>query len=144
MQSITITSIRARLEDADSIRAFLWTHHARFVGTDHQRDTYFNVPHGKLKLRQGSIETALIHTEGYLPLDTGAQDLGNILEKAVGTVLVVERKREIYFIDNVKFHLDEVEGDGYFVEIEALDPEDRIAEEELARQCQFYRDALGL
>jgi adenylate cyclase class 2 len=144
MQSITITSIKARCEDANSIRAFLCTHHARFVGTDHQRDTYFNVPHGKLKLRQGSIENALIHTEGYLPLETGAADLGNILDKAVGTVLVVERKREIYFIDNVRFQLDEIEGEGYFVEIEALDPEDQITEAELARQCQFYRDALGV
>jgi adenylate cyclase class IV len=79
-----------------------------------------------------------------MPLETGAADLGNILDKAVGTVLVVERKREIYFIDNVRFQLDEIEGEGYFVEIEALDPEDQITEAELARQCQFYRDALGL
>jgi len=35
--------------------------YARVVGEDHQKDTYFNVPFGSLKLREGNIENALIH-----------------------------------------------------------------------------------
>ncbi|RYZ45291.1 MAG: adenylate cyclase, partial [Chitinophagaceae bacterium] len=31
-----------------------------FVGEDHQVDTYFNVPTGRLKLREGNIEQSLI------------------------------------------------------------------------------------
>ena len=34
-----------------------------FIGEDHQVDTYFNVAVGRLKLREGNIENALIHYE---------------------------------------------------------------------------------
>ena len=53
--------IKARCEDPRQIRDYLLSHHAIFKGIDHQRDTYFNVSHGRLKLRQGKIENALIH-----------------------------------------------------------------------------------
>jgi adenylate cyclase class IV len=33
----------------------------------------------------------------------------------------VDKKREIYFINNVKFHIDTVDGAGSFIEIEAID-----------------------
>ena len=35
----------------------------RFIGIDLQTDTYFNAAQGRLKLRQGNIENALIHYE---------------------------------------------------------------------------------
>jgi adenylate cyclase class 2 len=34
-----------------------------FIGEDDQTDTYFNVPKGRLKLREGNIENALIYYE---------------------------------------------------------------------------------
>ncbi len=34
--------------------------------------------------------------------------LKKILAKALGILVVVDKQREIYFIDNVKFHLDTV------------------------------------
>ncbi len=34
---------------------------ARFVGEDHQKDTYFNIPFRRLKLCEGNIENDLIH-----------------------------------------------------------------------------------
>ena len=46
----------------------------------------------------------------------------------------MEKRREIYFIDNVKFHLDEVRGHGCFVEIEAVDVDESIGAEQLARR----------
>lgn len=36
-------------------------------------------------------------------------------------LVVVDKMREIYFIDNVKFYFDKVEGFGIFVEIEVID-----------------------
>jgi len=53
--------IKARCEDPRHIRDYLLSNHAIFKGTDTQRDTYFNVPNGRMKLRQGKIENALIH-----------------------------------------------------------------------------------
>jgi adenylate cyclase class IV len=132
-------------------------HQARFVGTDLQKDTYYNVAHGRLKLRQGTLESALIHYDcpasadlregdtGYFSLTgTPIELLGAMLEKAVGTTVVVQKSREIYFIDNVKFHLDAVEGLGSFVEIEALDPDDTSSMEMLSAQCCRYKEALGI
>ncbi|NDC79066.1 MAG: adenylate cyclase, partial [Chitinophagia bacterium] len=52
--------IKARCGDPSGIRKFLLNQGADFIGTDHQRDTYFHVPTGRLKLRRGNIENALI------------------------------------------------------------------------------------
>jgi predicted adenylyl cyclase CyaB len=43
-----------------------------------------------------------------------------MLAKVVGVKTVVDKRREIYFIKNVKFHLDQVRELGEFVEIEAI------------------------
>ena len=41
-----------------------------------------------------------------------ARSLKEVLTKSMGIKVVVKKKREIYYIDNVKFHIDEVEGLG--------------------------------
>jgi adenylate cyclase, class 2 len=66
--------------------------------------------------------------------------LKEILTKALGILVVVDKKREIYFIDNVKFHLDAVKDLGRFVEIEAIDNEGTIGKDRLLEQCQFFLD----
>ncbi|MBO9681697.1 MAG: CYTH domain-containing protein, partial [Flavisolibacter sp.] len=89
-----------------------------FIGMDHQIDTYFNVPHGRLKLREGNIENSLIHYNRTNTADAKQSDvslyqhqpdknLKEVLSKALGIKTVVDKKRKIYFIDNVKFHFDE-------------------------------------
>jgi adenylate cyclase, class 2 len=57
---------------------------------------------------------------------------------------VVEKIRKIYFIDNVKFHFDTVEGLGTFVEVEAIDKTGANGLEELQRQCRYYADYLKI
>jgi predicted adenylyl cyclase CyaB len=66
--------------------------------------------------------------------------LKEILIKALGILVVVDKKREIYFIDNVKFHIDVVENLGTFVEIEAIDNVGNIGKDKLLQQCQFFLD----
>jgi adenylate cyclase, class 2 len=66
--------------------------------------------------------------------------LKEILTKALGILVIVDKKREIYFIDNVKFHLDAVKDLGRFVEIEAIDNEGTIGKDRLLEQCQFFLD----
>jgi predicted adenylyl cyclase CyaB len=126
-----------------------------FKGTDYQTDTYFNTKHGRLKLREGNIEQALIHyfredKAGakvsrvllYRPLPDN--NLKLILQTTLGIKGVVEKKRKIYFIDNVKFHFDEVKELGTFVEVEAIDGEDGISIELLKEQCMFYAHLFGI
>ncbi len=57
---------------------------------------------------------------------------------------MVEKKREIYFIDNVKFHIDEVKGLGTFIEIEAIDKEGNIGRDKLLTQCKEYVGLFGI
>jgi len=143
--------IKARCADQVTIREILRSQHADFLGADHQTDTYFNVPHGRLKLREGNIENALVYYEREdqvgpkqaqvtLYPTTPASVLKEILTRSLGVLVVVQKQREIYFIDNVKFHLDMVNGLGTFVEIEAIDTDGTIEKERLLTQCQSYLD----
>ena len=141
--------IKARINEAARIRNFLLENNAKFIGIDHQQDTYFNVKRGRLKLREGNIENSLIYYE-RADLDgpknshfqllkvTNSKQLKDVLEKSIGIKVIVRKKREIYFIGNIKFHIDEVPGLGSFIEIEASNLNDDISEEALLEQCEFY------
>jgi predicted adenylyl cyclase CyaB len=74
-----------------------------------------------------------------------AAGLKAALAAACGIKVVVQKKREIYYIRNVKFHIDEVPGLGHFAEIEAgnKDALDLTAEE-LKAQCEFYMKSFNI
>lgn len=147
--------IKARCDRADEIHRLLLEKGSRFVGTDHQVDTYFQVPNGRLKLREGTIERHLIHylrpdqqgpkSSQVMLYDPGPDtSLKPLLQCALGVLVVVDKRRRIHFIENVKFHIDSVEGLGTFVEIEAIDLEGRFGEAELRAQCEEYMELLGI
>src|SRR5690606_8289675 len=64
--------------------------------------------------------------------------LKDILTKAHGILVIVHKTRSIYFIDNVKFHFDRIEGLGTFVEVEAIDTSGQMDVKILQEQCMFY------
>jgi predicted adenylyl cyclase CyaB len=141
--------IKARSNNQDLIREILKSHKAEFRGVDHQIDTYFKVNSGRLKLREGTIENSLVHydredKEGPKQSNVtfyksvNKSSLKEILTKALRVLVVVDKSREIYFIDNVKFHIDSVKDLGTFVEIEAIDSDGSIGKEKLTEQCQHY------
>ncbi|MGZ8517370.1 MAG: class IV adenylate cyclase [Chitinophagaceae bacterium] len=141
--------IKARCNNPDRIRNYLVTNNAGFKGVDEQVDTYFNVPNGRLKLREGNIENNLIYYERinqagpknshfHLVKIEDAKALKEVLIKSIGVKVVVIKRREIYYINNVKFHIDEVPGLGSFVEIEAGNIQADLTREQLKEQCDFY------
>jgi predicted adenylyl cyclase CyaB len=147
--------IKAKCTNAEIIRACLRNNGAEFKGTDLQIDTYFYVSNGRLKLREGNIENNLIYYERHnqagpkssdfiLTKIPDAKNLKESLSKANGIKTVVKKKREIYYIRNVKFHIDEVEGLGAFVEIEAGNIKADLSKSELQQQCEFYMSAFGI
>lgn len=147
--------IKASCADPDQVRRYLQEHNALFKGVDHQVDTYFQTSYGRLKLREGRIENNLIY---YLRDDQAgpksshfnlvkSEDpagLKEVLSKSMGIKVVVRKKREIYYIDNVKFHIDDVEGLGSFIEIEAGNLLADLSREQLQEQCDHYIKALGI
>jgi adenylate cyclase, class 2 len=70
--------------------------------------------------------------------------LKKLLTKVHGVKAVVDKKRKIYFVKNVKFHFDRVEGLGTFVEVEAIDSNGTISVEKLKEQCNYYQQFLGI
>ncbi len=141
--------IKARCVDQDKIRQILLSNKADFKGIDHQIDTYFRVSNGRLKLREGNIENFLIfyereNKEGpkqsnvILHKVEPKSNLKELLVKSLGVLAIVDKQREIYFIDNVKFHLDSVKGLGKFMEIEAIDTTGDMGREKLLEQCNYY------
>ena len=141
--------IKAKCSNPSFIRQYLLSGNADFKGTDEQTDTYFNVPNGRLKLREGNIENNLIFYERsdqagpkdshfYLVKVDDAKGLKEVLAKSNGIKVVVQKKREIYYINNVKFHIDEVPGLGTFVEIEAGNKLADLSQQQLREQCDFY------
>lgn len=147
--------IKARCIDTTFTRNYLLSSGADFKGTDIQTDTYFNVPNGRLKLREGNIENNLIYYERtnqagpksshfQLVKVEDAEGLKKVLTKSNGIKIVVKKSREIYYINNVKFHIDEVPGLGSFIEIEAGNIQADLSQAQLKEQCDFYLEEFGV
>jgi homotetrameric cytidine deaminase len=97
-----------------------------------QRDTYFAVPNGRLKLREqdpGGAEliayeradAARARESRYriVPVDDPAA-VREALDDSLGTVAVVDKRRRLLEWQGVRIHLDEVDGLGAFVELEGV------------------------
>ena len=67
-----------------------------------------------------------------------------LLTRSIGIKVIVKKRREIYFINNVKFHIDEVPGLGSFTEIEASNINADLTGEQLQEQCHYYMKEFGL
>ena len=104
-----------------------------------QRDTFFAVPNGRLKLREEAGNALLIHYRRDHDADlelsnyaivpvTHPDQLRRMLEAALGTIAEVRKRRTLLMRENIRLHLDEVENLGLFGEIEAVIPENDDAE----------------
>src|SRR3989304_7181005 len=147
--------IKARCKNPNRIRKILRSIKAYFRGRDNQIDTYFKVSNGRLKLREGNIENYLIYyqrknkkgpkqSDVILFKTSSDTSLKEILSKSLGILVVVDKQREIYFMDNVKFHIDNVKGLGPFVEIEAIDKDGSIGKSKLLAQCGYYMNLFNI
>jgi homotetrameric cytidine deaminase len=120
-----------------------------------QRDTYFGGARGRLKLREQEPGGAQLiaysrpdsdtaRTSAYRLADVSdAEALREALDAALGTRVVVDKRRHLLLWEGVRIHLDEVEGLGAFVELEGVAPpeSDLTREQELVARL---RDELAL
>ena len=127
-----------------------------WLGVDDQVDTYFVTRAGRLKLRESSLSGAQLvpyfradepraRRSDYqvIAVEDGAA-LARMLREMLGVHRVVRKRREIALYENVRIHLDRVEGLGTFVELEAVwDGADAgLAEQQ--RKLAFLREQLGV
>jgi homotetrameric cytidine deaminase len=118
-------------------------------GVLRQRDTYFRVPSGRLKLREEEpggaslvqydrVDAAEARESRYRlvpvsdPVETRAA-----LEAALGTLAVVDKERHLLIWQGVRIHLDNVAGLGSFIELEGVAEEDSDLLAELERVTQL-------
>ncbi len=129
--------LKARCADLPGARGAALSLGARAAGTVRQRDTYFCVERGRLKLREieqgGTFHAELIwyarvdraesRDSHYrvVPIDpdTAAGVLA-LLGDSLGTRGSVSKTRELLMWHNVRIHLDTVEDLGTYVEFEAV------------------------
>jgi predicted adenylyl cyclase CyaB len=144
---------KARLNNEQQVRAALKRLDARFIGTDHQIDTYFRVPAGRLKVREGRLENALIFYQRSnarrarqaaveMMLLRRRNSLRAILARSLGTLAVVDKRREIYFVKNVKIHLDRVHRLGKFLEVEAISHVGDV--KKIRSQARQFQELFGI
>jgi predicted adenylyl cyclase CyaB len=110
-----------------------------FAAVLEQRDTFFVVPSGKLKLREQGSDGWLIH---YHRDHSQQLELSNyeivavadpaatraILLAALGAQDEVRKQRTLLMRRNIRLHLDHVDGLGVFGEIEAVLRDTEVAD----------------
>ncbi len=131
--------IKARLSDPGKALVAAQGLGATSMGVLHQCDTYFDVPRGRLKLREfgdGTAELISYHREEdsdqresnfHLYRTQNPAALKEVLAAVLGVRAVVRKKRTLYLHGKSRIHIDEVESLGNFVEFEV--PSDGSREE---------------
>jgi len=118
---------------------------ARDRGVLKQRDTYFRVEKGRLKLREEEpggatlvqydrVDADEARESRYrlIPIDDPAA-LCAALESSLGVLAVVEKERHLLLWQSVRIHLDRVKDLGNFVELEGVATPDSDLADELER-----------
>jgi adenylate cyclase, class 2 len=148
-------TLKARIGTIEKIDKRLLELGANCIGTDTQVDRYFEVAQGRLKWRQGTIENLITHYERTQDPDSGLEqttvyrydldptpEMIEALYKEFKESGCIRKQRTIYWLDIVKIHLDKLEDGKRFIELEAIDRENRFSLTELRNQCQHVQQAL--
>lgn len=156
---MTNIEIKARYSDRDRAEQILSSLGAGPAGVFQQKDTYFNVTNGRLKLRQLAVDQGQLiyyrredtagpkRSDYEISATTDPEALCRILNELMGSWIEVTKTRQVWLWENVRIHLDDVEGLGKFVELEAVTEEQGVEEsrervETLMRALEIGSDQL--
>ncbi len=142
---------KAELRDPALARGIARTLGATLSATYDQTDTYFRVPHGRLKKR----ESVNADTNLPEPVEFIFYDRANIARPKLSNYtiysedeakqrfgvrpmpvwVVVRKRREVWLAGTTRVHLDQVEDLGAFIECEAL-----VSQKQTVVQCRTQND----
>jgi predicted adenylyl cyclase CyaB len=147
--------IKARVPDVEALRQRAEALSNGPVEVLDQRDTFFSVPCGRLKLRQLAPDvceliaydrpdeaTARL-SEYHLTRSSDPKAFLEVLTAALPIRGVVAKRRLLYLVGRTRIHIDEVEGLGTFMELEVV-LDDRQSIEEGHRIAERLMGDLGL
>jgi adenylate cyclase class 2 len=139
---------KARVADLLSLEKVFVENGAAFVEDLKQKDTYFCVQKGRLKLREIlGKKSELIFYERQENSSTSMQSnyeifrsddslLKNILVKSLGVKVIVEKERRLLKLENARIHLDQVKGLGEFLEFEVVSGGDDAVDADLLNRLK--------
>jgi len=123
--------LKAKVKDLDVVRSKLTSLGAQCTGTFRQIDVYFDVPIGRLKLREvgDDNEAELIYYQRENIAEPKRSDvfilkvqepafLKTLLGRLLKIRATIEKVREIYRYQGTQIHLDRVKKLGTFLEFE--------------------------
>ena len=145
--------LKARLHDRGKALKVCRGLGAAFEGDIRQTDTYFPVPEGRFKLRESDPgdDYLVFYRRPDVPGPKGCDyhialvdpSVLALLRAALGVLGVVEKTRTLYLWENVRIHLDRVDGLGDFIEFEAV-LSDEHADEDGFRKLGQLQQAFGI
>lgn len=151
--------LKVRLQDLAAAEAVARGLGAELHSIERQHDTYFRVSSGRLKLRQRWLgdqaqpselifyhrpDQADARLSDYTLLKVGSgEELRALLAAALGIGVEVIKSRTVYLHDNVRIHLDRVDGLGSFLEFEAI-VDDTCTEDAADAKVTRLRQAFAL
>jgi predicted adenylyl cyclase CyaB len=137
---MTNIEIKAHCQDTKRAEENLSSLGAGPAGSFHQKDTYFKVDKGRLKLCEMSADEGHLifyrradvagpkRSDYEIAFTTEPDALREMLRAVLGAWVEVEKTRQVWLWENVRIHLDDVKGLGQFVELEAVTDEKGVAE----------------
>jgi len=152
--------IKARVDDFDVLSARAEALSDVPVKVIPQEDTFFNTEKGRLKLRVLAPDLGYLiyyerpdrdgpkRSEYHLAKTNEPENLKTALTLALGVRGVVRKTRYLYMVGQTRIHLDEVDGLGYFMELEVVmregqsDAEGQAIAEDLMRRLGVREEAL--
>ena len=136
--------IKATCSDLKTARLVANQLKTDYLGIDEQIDTYFITQNGRFKLRESSLSGSYLipyvrensagpKKSDYLKINVdNSEKTKELFINLLGLKNVVKKTREIFLINNVRVHLDQVDNLGSFIEFEAVyeNPQDEEMETE--------------
>jgi predicted adenylyl cyclase CyaB len=124
--------LKARISSVSEATRIARRLKAKARGVLHQRDIYYLVRSGRLKLRIISKRPAELifytrpnkrgsrYSDYVLLPVSNSKSTNELFTTLFGQKVVVEKKRRLFLLKNSRIHLDEVRGLGAFIEFEVL------------------------
>lgn len=120
--------IKVKLPSHKEVKSIIKKNKIGFAGLLIQKDIYYKVNNGLLKLRIENGDQTLIFYDrnekskkrwsDYHLLEIKNTDGNKYLTKFLDVLTIVNKKRELYLFNNTRIHLDYVKNLGYFLELE--------------------------
>ncbi len=144
--------LKIKLYSLESILEILKLHKIDHTKVLRQKDTYYKISNGLLKLRQQDNSFELIKYKrnekggerwsDYFVITISGENVENYFDDLFEIDTIVEKVRNLYIYKNTRIHLDEVKNLGLFLELETV--ANNISKEEAKKEFDEVIEILHL